>query len=179
MDSTLFQFFQSLTGKSELLDSSIFFLAKYLTYLIVALFIFFTLKQDLWKKKVLVFITGALAVILSRGIITELIRFVYDRPRPFEALDFEPLFLDLHPSFPSGHAAFLFALGAAVFYFNKKWGWWFLGLALINGLARMAAGVHFPSDILGGILVALFSFWAIWQFMKPYIQELSKLKTST
>ena len=100
----------------------------------------------------------ALSLILSRGIITELIRFIFLRQRPFEVLGIQPLIN--HPvgsSLPSGHAAFYFALGLAVFYMNKKWGWRFLAAVLIIGLARIFVGVHWPMDIIVGAAVGLTS----------------------
>ena len=74
------------------------------------------------------------------------------------ALGFEPLIArDMVGSFPSGHSAFYFALAFSLFYFNKKWGWWFTVLAFFMGLARIFTGVHYPSDILGGALLGLVS----------------------
>ena len=65
-------------------------------------------------------------------------------------------------SFPSGHSTFFFALAATVYFYNKKWGWWFFLAAIIINISRVIAGVHYPSDILGGaiigILVAYFVF---------------------
>ena len=45
-----------------------------------------------------------------------------------------------------------------MFLINKKYGYWFLSLALLNGLARVIVGVHWPIDILGGALIALIGF---------------------
>lgn len=59
-------------------------------------------------------------------------------------------------SFPSGHASFMFALGSAMFYLNKKAGEIILFLALVTGVARVMSGVHFWYDILGGALLGYF-----------------------
>jgi undecaprenyl-diphosphatase len=104
---------------------------------------------------------GATAVILSRGIITEVIRFFYNRPRPFLALSFVPLLNENSGSFPSGHASFFFALAPLAFLINKKAGYWFLVSSFSMVFARVAAGVHWPSDILGGIAIGLASFWIV------------------
>lgn len=175
LDLVLFKFLHPLAGQFQLFDMAVIFLAKYLPYLLVMAVIFFVLRHKVWKEKILVFITVALSLILSRGILTEVIRFFYDRPRPFEALNFTPLFLDSNPSFPSGHAAFFFALAFAVFYFNRKWGSWFLIFAFVNSLARVISGVHWPSDILGGIGAALFSFGVVYILLKPLISASSHL----
>lgn len=168
MDVIFFRFIHSLSGQLYLLDSLAIFLAKYLPYFLVLAALIFVFRVKPFKEKVFVFVTLALSIILSKGIITEVIRFLYDRPRPFEVLGFEPLFLGMNPSFPSGHAAFFFALSIALFFFNRKVGWWFLGFSALNSLARIFVGIHWPSDILGGVVVAFVSFLIVIYLLKPY-----------
>jgi undecaprenyl-diphosphatase len=83
---------------------------------------------------------------------------------------------EIGQSFPSGHAAFFFALATAVTLFNKKVHpersrrtgiWLFVGAFLIS-LARIYAGVHYPSDILAGAAVGVFSGWLVWRIFKKY-----------
>ena len=64
----------------------------------------------------------------------------------------------LTSSFPSIHTAASMAMAAALYAGNKRLGQ--LGILIVIGVAlgRMAAGVHYPSDILGGVLVGLVSF---------------------
>ena len=171
MDLIIFEILNSLIGQSSTLDWIIIFLAQYLPYILVLATLLFIFIQKHWRRKVFLSITLALSVIISRGLITELIRFFYDRPRPFKALNFEPLFINNDPAFPSGHAAFFFALGIVLFYFNKRWGWWFLGLSLLNGLARVAIGLHWLTDILGGLAVAIFTFLIV-QALLPSISKI-------
>jgi undecaprenyl-diphosphatase len=51
---------------------------------------------------------------------------------------------------PSGHAAFMFALAATMYAFDRTSGRILYALALITGIARVWAGVHFWYDIVGG-----------------------------
>lgn len=179
MDIFLFQIVHSLAGRLYFLDSLAVFFAKYLPYIlvIVALILVFRIKP--LKEKIFVFITLALSVILSRGIITEVIRFFYDRARPFEVLGFNPLIPDINPSFPSGHAAFFFALSIAMFYFpalgGRRWGWWFLGFSTLNSLARMFVGIHWLSDILGGAAIAFVSVLIVRRLLKSYMPEKAEI----
>lgn len=60
------------------------------------------------------------------------------------------------PSFPSGHATCSFAaMGAFFAFMNKKWSWLGLVLAAIIGFSRNYLFVHYPSDIIGGMLIGL------------------------
>ncbi len=97
------------------------------------------------------------AVILSRLVFTEIIRHFYPHLRPFLFYKFTPLIYDYANSFPSGHAAFFFALAAIIFLFHKKWSIAYFAGTLIIVLSRIMAGVHWPMDILGGLVVGISS----------------------
>lgn len=158
LDFYLFKFINGLAGRFWPADLAGIFFAQYLGYFLIAAALLLILKQKKWQLKIYYFALVSLSVILARGIIAELIRFFYFRPRPFAALSFNPLFSHTEPeAFPSGHASFFFALALAIFFLNKKWGLRFLIAAFLIGLARIFAGVHWPSDILGGAIVGLIS----------------------
>ncbi|MCP6719912.1 MAG: phosphatase PAP2 family protein [Patescibacteria group bacterium] len=173
MDLFFFQIIHSLAGRLYFLDSLAIFFAKHLPYILVIVALIFVFRIKPLREKIFVFVTLALSVILSRGIITEVIRFFYDRSRPFEVLDFNPLILDINPSFPSGHAAFFFALSIAIFYFSafdgRRWGWWFLGFSALNSLARVFVGIHWLSDILGAVVIAFVSVLIVRRLLKSYM----------
>ena len=166
MDFSIFHFINGLAGKFRLLDWLGIFLAEYFGYFLVLLFLILLLKEKNWRSRIYFFSLTALSLILSRGIITEFIRFIFPRQRPFEVLGIQPLIS--HPaggSLPSGHAAFYFALALAVFYMSasggRKWGWRFLIAALIMGIARIFVGVHWPLDIVVGAAVGLGSAFVV------------------
>jgi undecaprenyl-diphosphatase len=59
-------------------------------------------------------------------------------------------------SFPSGHAARMALLLALVAAWGPAWlAWLLLGWAPLVALARVAMGVHYLSDVLGGAVVGL------------------------
>ncbi len=58
-------------------------------------------------------------------------------------------------SFPSGHTASSFAAAGTIYAYNKRLGIPALIIALIVGLSRLYLFVHFPTDVLAGIVVGL------------------------
>ncbi len=162
-DQEIFSAIHNLAGKSRLLDFFGIFFAEYLGYLLIASAVFLVwFSFSGWKKRFHYYSFLILAVILSRGILTETIRVIYHRPRPFIAFGFEPLIDEVNQgAFPSGHAALFFALAGAIFLINKKMGQYFLVAAALMGAARVFAGVHWPLDIVGGAAIGLLSVWAV------------------
>ena len=58
-------------------------------------------------------------------------------------------------SFPSGHTASSFTAASVMFYFFRKLGVFALLFAALMAFSRMYLFVHFPTDILGGILLGI------------------------
>ena len=171
MNNTIFFFFYNLAHQSKILDGLIVFLAVYFPYIVIilaGLFLLFhheVLKAEepfqvfMEKKKEIlkVFVAGAVAWVLAY-----ILKFLFSFPRPFEILSgVKSLFPETGFSFPSGHATFFMALAFSIFFMHKKAGYIFMLFALLIGLARIAGGVHFPIDILGGfVLGAVVAYFA-------------------
>ncbi len=163
LDLTLFHWLNSWAGVNSLWDSLIILRAVYLWYIVmaaVALFViatFFPKFREYRRRNVELFIFTFVSAFVSRFIITELIRFFYNRPRPFEALADINQLVDRAGggSFPSGHAALSFAAATVVSFYYPKTSILFFVAALSIGIGRVAAGVHWPSDILGGAVVGV------------------------
>jgi undecaprenyl-diphosphatase len=157
----LFNLIYRLSNRNFFLDDFGVFCAQDFLYILILLFLILVFKEKGTRKKLFFFSEALISVIVSRGIITELIRLFYHHLRPSFALNIVPLINESGYSFPSGHATFLFTLSMTVFFYNKKWGIWFLILSLINGIARIYVGVHWPLDILGGILLGTITAFII------------------
>ena len=82
-DRAVFEAIYSLSRQSKFLDFVGIFLANYVGYfLILAVLVLLFLKKD-WRSRFFYLSLIALSVLLSRWVITEIIRFVYNRPPPF------------------------------------------------------------------------------------------------
>src|SRR5205085_7935625 len=91
---------------------------------------------------------------------------VYYDPRPFVQEHFTPLIPhDADNGFPSDHTLITAGVAAVIYFFNRPWGFALLGLALLVGAARVAAGVHHPVDIVGSIVIAVVVSFSTWFFM--------------
>lgn len=156
LDTQLFYFFNNLAGQSPFFDAVVVFFAFYLAYILIALFLALLLiSQYSRREKLQIFFITAVSTIIARFGITEIIRFFYHRPRPFLDLPVHQLLTESSWSFPSGHATFFFALATVVYLYNKKWGTVFFIATLFMTVSRVVAGVHYPSDIIGGALIGV------------------------
>ncbi|WP_422753834.1 phosphatase PAP2 family protein [Micromonospora sp. WMMD708] len=58
-------------------------------------------------------------------------------------------------SFPSNHATIAGALATAVLLLSPRWGLLAAPLALLAAFSRVFVGVHYPHDVLAGLLLGL------------------------
>lgn len=84
------------------------------------------------------------------------------RIRPYEVVEGLRILIEKQVdwSFPSGHATSSIAAAMVMFWMlPKKIGVSALALALVICFSRLYVGVHYPSDVLVGILIGLFCAW--------------------
>jgi undecaprenyl-diphosphatase len=188
-DISIFQYINGFAGRSAALDFFGIFLAAYLQYVLgaVLLVLLFWPKKELAKNRLMVTM-GLAAALAARWIVKTLIVLAYARPRPFVFL---PAAHKLIPnyafenfqSFPSGHMLFFFALSTVLFAFNKKLGSWFFAASAIMGVARIFAGMHWPSDILIGamlgVLVGALTYKACMRYKSALEKTIAKMFEKT
>lgn len=80
---------------------------------------------------------------------------IISRPRPCWLDTSVPLLIASPTdfSFPSGHTLSSFIAAFTIYYANKKWGCFALALAVVIAFSRMYLFVHFPTDVLAGVLL--------------------------
>jgi undecaprenyl-diphosphatase len=181
LDRSLFYFLYNI-GQRIGADWLFIFFATYLPIFITLVFLWLLYKKggDI-KRKIYLFGFTFLGIIISRGVLTEVIRYFFPRIRPFIELNLTPMLVDSAYSFPSGHTTFLFIIAFSAFLIDKKWGWILSLTSLLAVFSRVVAGVHWPSDIIGGIIIAGAVFVVMYYWILPpkkIILEKDKSETS-
>jgi membrane-associated phospholipid phosphatase len=82
----------------------------------------------------------------------------FNRARPYATLSNVHILLDktTDVSFPSDHATVAGAVAAGLFLANRKLGIVAIIAALAMAFARVYAGVHYPGDVVAGLLLGAF-----------------------
>ena len=123
-------------------------------------------------------IAMAAALILDLLLCNLILKPLVARPRPFALRSVELLISRPGDhSFPSGHTASSFAAAGALWFMKARGRVSALAAAALMGLSRLYLYVHFPTDILGGVLLGLFCGFAgaalvqkIWIFGKKDVK---------
>lgn len=147
----------SFAHRTEWGDAMIVFFAEVFPLILSAFLLLHILslrtRERLARELIFVFGPAFLAASFS-GIMDSFFPF----PRPFlYFFDVAPLIQigDALGSFPSSHTIFFAALGYALFLHERVWGEWYIAGAVVIGIARVAAGVHWPMDVVAGFALGL------------------------
>lgn len=178
-DISIVQFFNQFCGKSVFLDTlGLIFLTvdalrtAILVALIIGIWEYGKSKNDQSANKAVLSIL--LSIIITLGTI-EILNAVIDSPRPivtYESIINAPI-IDSdtkelwksgwvrnpkHGSFPSDTVALLASMAIGLFLWNRILGTAAILFVLFAGiLPRLYFGLHYPSDMLLGFIIALFS----------------------
>ena len=180
IDTTWFWSLYGLSHQSAFLDAIGVFFAEYAAYVwAILLAIALVWPSEHKERNRVAVIISVITAFIARYVVKAAIVFAYPRPRPFVNLSaVHPLITTLPwenlQSFPSGHAIFFFALAGVLYCFNKKIGLWALLAATLIGIARIYVGVHWPSDILGGAVLGLFTSWLMCRLYRTYSEHIER-----
>lgn len=187
LDKELFLFLNGL--HQPWLDDFMWYCSGFVLWLPLYCFIIYLFIIKLKKEVWILILSLALLFFLSDYISSGIIKHAVMRFRPSHDPDLEGLvFLfqkhngDFYRGglygFVSSHAANTFALATFVtLFFRKNW----LSIAMFSwavlvSYSRIYLGVHFVSDIIGGMLVGIFAaFAAYFVFQKNYFFYLKKV----
>src|SRR2546428_4764332 len=91
--------------------------------------------------------------------LTDVLKAVFNLPRPFQvpSLGIEPRGeIPTNPGFPSGHTTNAFTVATVIWSRYPAWRAPFVLLAIATGASMIILGLHFPSDVIGGIFLGIF-----------------------
>ena len=110
----------------------------------------------------------ALAFIVNDLVLKPLVA----RVRPYDAYSALSILVkpEISYSFPSGHTNVSFAAAYALTRCFGKKGAWSYVLAVLIAFSRLYVGVHYPTDVLGGMVVGTLCALLAYYLSKKYIK---------
>jgi undecaprenyl-diphosphatase len=164
MDFYLFKIINGFAGRWPGLDWLAVFCAKYLIFVmgLAAVAVLFFYKKEKSKDEQFILCIKMTLAVLFGYLAKIVINLINMRPRPFEIHDVQLLVGRLTDgAFPSIHTLVSFVIAFGVYAYDKKMSAYFIIAAALVSLSRVYVGVHYPFDILGGIILAWLSFYLV------------------
>jgi len=105
-----------------------------------------------WKEAVVLVLVPAISFLL-----VSMFRSHYKTRRPYEIYGFQPLIPKetKGKSFPSRHVFSIFVIGSTLFWVAPIMGILICCMGCLLAVQRVAAGVHFPVDVLAGAAIGM------------------------
>lgn len=156
LDTSLLLWIQS-TLRTPILD--VFFSLYTQLGNVGLVWIVLSLVMVIFKRTRKVGLAGLFALLCSLLFTNCLLKPLISRDRPWVSIaDYIPLLYssDSH-SFPSGHTSASFAAAVAWYKMAPDKGWCkvAIGGAILMGFSRLYVGVHYPTDVLGGVIIGI------------------------
>jgi undecaprenyl-diphosphatase len=114
----------------------------------------------------------AVAMVAAMGL-TDLLKAAFNLPRPFQVTSLGIMArgeLPTNPGFPSGHTTNAFTVATVIWSRYPAWRIPFSVLAIATGVSMIILGLHFPSDVIGGVFLGI--------FCGTFVLGLAKLRSS-
>lgn len=175
MNEVILNYLYGFSHINNFFDFFIIFLAEWYGLLILGtLFIYLFSHKDNLKKGVTDLVVVSVTAV-SSWFIAHFFKDVFHTLRPFDAMSpVLPLVAEDGYAFPSGHATFFMALASSLWFYHKRLAIFFGISAIIIGLARVSAGVHWPVDIIGGLILGLVLGVTLYKLINLAMTKLDK-----
>lgn len=113
------------------------------------------LRKNGWRAYLLWILKIGVSLLIAT-FLDLLINMVFPTPRPFAAENLVPLVPHAaDSSFPSGHTVISAIFATFVWYLRKDLGIVFFILVILVGFGRVEALLHYPIDVLGGLVLGV------------------------
>ncbi len=185
-DKKIFLKINSLSGKFKILDYAMIiftFFGDGLFIIPVSFVTLFLINNFKIRPTLNDFFVSCI-ILLTGGVIIQFLKNFFNLPRPVRY--FTPMIMNNQVNvrillqqldvngFPSGHTFTIFCFATFLYYkitnFNKTSKFWltvlFFTVAFLVGISRIYVSAHFPSDVLGGIIVGVFYTYFCLKFKR-------------
>lgn len=174
LDNQLFLFIQQFTG-NRIIDFFFLAAAETLALLVPVALIYLWFDSTEGRRDSLFTFAATISGIAA----TYVLGLLYFHHQPFYAYDTIISGRELNNAFASQHTATMFSVFWSFLYLKRRKLAWLFGLTgLLTGFGRVFVGLHYPLDILGGILSGLIGLSAavlIFRLLEAEIDRLIEL----
>ncbi|MBU6388978.1 phosphatase PAP2 family protein [Patescibacteria group bacterium] len=179
LDYRLIKEATDLTANHVWLQDLVYFCAQLLIYLMfLPLYVLWRRpelrgKHHGAKKAVMIVLVGIVAALAVK----EVVSFLYFRERPFLAHpDLLAMTFRVDPeSFPSAHTMIAFTISTSLLLSGyRRLGWTLIFASILVALGRVFSGVHYPTDVIGGMVIGIGSAWYLHReasSLKAYLPD--------
>jgi undecaprenyl-diphosphatase len=173
MNENLFRLINDL-GKQHTFFNPIFvFIAEYMViFLALAVIIFWVTRI---KQNRIMIICGSITFVIAE-IVGKLAGKIHFNKQPFAELTNVNQLIEkaVDNSFPSDHTILFFSFCMTFWLFRGGKGFFWFLLAFLVGISRIWVGVHYPADIMVGVIISTISAFLVFRIV-PKLRMTQKL----
>jgi len=177
--------FLALNGlHAPLFDGIMFVISAKLTWVPLYIAVLFIVIKHWRRESVWIILALVLCIVIADQVASGIIKDLVQRPRPSHAAGLDGLVHLVNNysggkyGFVSSHAAnaFGFALLSSMLFRQRNYTIIIFIWATLTAYSRIYLGVHYPFDILGGIIVGIFAAQICFLLIKKFRPSLLQLR---
>ncbi len=111
-------------------------------------------------------------ILMISGAFNDALKLAFHGPRPYwYSSKVKGLAAETSFGVPSNHTQSATVIWGIIAAYLRKWWTWLVAILLILliGLSRLYLGVHFPHDVLLGLLIGVLLLWLVLRFWDPVV----------